>query len=217
MSAVSQLAKYRDYSKFLSNHQRAVVFYGAEWCAACKDISPLYERIANRYQKNIGFSYCDIDKAKLEFPSLPIMVAFYNGKQIDFMEGSNIQEMKNLIKKCILYEPTSGDSDDLGIMNDEEEFNPGRPERPELSRHQEDDNRKKHKKRSTHSDAEKSQSSRKRDHREERSQEHRNEHRQDHRNDHRKDHRQNKKEKSLERDNYDDEEYVSIIDMMNKQ
>jgi hypothetical protein len=112
MSRVEELTRFRDYEKFLMNNERCVVFYGAKWCEACNDIYPLYERIANRYYEKAGFAYCDIDKAKLEFDSIPVLLSFWKGKQVDHMVGSSIDNMKELIKNVIICTSYPYDSQD---------------------------------------------------------------------------------------------------------
>lgn len=101
---VIHIHNFDEYQKFKENYPRGVVFYGAVWCHACKDIEPLYKRICNRYHKRVALAHVDIDEAKLDFTAVPVFVALRNGKQIDNLEGADKDALKALIKKVIKSE-----------------------------------------------------------------------------------------------------------------
>lgn len=100
-SKVVEIRTGAEYDKFKQRNKRCVVFYGAEWCHACKDIEGLYARIANRYYKRVAMAHVDIDVAQLDFTHVPVFVALRNGKQIDSMEGADRAGLKELVKKAI--------------------------------------------------------------------------------------------------------------------
>ncbi|CAH6418454.1 Thioredoxin [uncultured virus] len=93
-----------DYLEF-KKYPRGIIFYGAEWCKACKEIEPLYKRICNRYHKKITMAHVDIDEAKLEFTAVPVFVAMHNGKQFDSLEGADRDALRTLVKKTIEFNP----------------------------------------------------------------------------------------------------------------
>src|SRR5437016_5016723 len=98
MSEVSIINNIDDYKRFKKKNERAIIFYGAKWCESCTQIYPLYVRIFKRYSLRLSFAYCDIDVAGLDFTTVPVLVTFWKGEEIDNMEGSNIIEMKKLIR-----------------------------------------------------------------------------------------------------------------------
>lgn len=101
---VIEITNKREYEKFKEKYNRSVVFYGAEWCHACKDIGRLYSRIANRYHKRVAMAHVDIDVANLDFTHVPVFAALRHGKQIDSMEGADRAGLKELVKKAIMAE-----------------------------------------------------------------------------------------------------------------
>lgn len=106
MSKVFEITNVGEYSAFKNNHPRAIIFYSAEWCTACKEIKPLYTRIANRYWKRVAMAYVDIDTCQLDFSSIPVFVALYEGKQINSMEGASESGLKALVKETIEHNTT---------------------------------------------------------------------------------------------------------------
>ena len=97
---VIHITNLQEYSEF-KKRPRGVIFYGAKWCKACKQIEPLYNRIGNRYHKQVALAHVDVDVANLEFSAVPVFVAMRNGKQIDSLQGSDKEGLKELIKKAI--------------------------------------------------------------------------------------------------------------------
>ena len=100
---VIEIHNVKEYEEF-KKHARGVVFYGATWCHACKDIETLYARIANRYHKRIAMAHVDIDEANLDFSEVPVFVALRHGTQIDSVEGADKKGLKLLIKNAITCE-----------------------------------------------------------------------------------------------------------------
>lgn len=107
-SKVIEINNVDDYQRFKEEHQRGIIMYSAEWCDACKDIYPLYVRIANRYYKRIGMAHVDVEKCQLSFDRVPVFVSFYEGKELDSIEGADVESLKNLIKEAIQFKPIEG-------------------------------------------------------------------------------------------------------------
>lgn len=102
MSNLIRIGNIEEYDKFKKSYKRSVIMYSAKWCDACKDIEPLYGRIAKRYHKRIAFGYCDIDKADLDFTAIPIFVSFKNGRHLNSIEGADPAQLRKLIKEAIV-------------------------------------------------------------------------------------------------------------------
>jgi thioredoxin-like negative regulator of GroEL len=106
MSQVIKLKNSGDYHKFKKSHRRGIIFYSAEWCSACEQIEPMYNRIANKYYRKIAFAHVDIDECNLDFSKIPVFVSFHNGKQLDSMEGADTETLKIFIKDAIRFNST---------------------------------------------------------------------------------------------------------------
>lgn len=103
MSSVVEIKNREGFEAF-KKHRRCVVFYGAEWCDACKGIENLYARIATRYRKKIRMAHVDVDKLQLDFSKVPIFVTYRKGKVLNTMVGANKEGLKELVKEAIQAE-----------------------------------------------------------------------------------------------------------------
>lgn len=104
MSKVIEITNLDQYETFKQAHRRGIIFYGAGWCHACKEIEPLYTRIANRYHKRIAMAHVDIDVCKLEFSKVPVFVSFRKGTQLDSMIGADNEGLKEFVKEAIAHD-----------------------------------------------------------------------------------------------------------------
>lgn len=100
-NSVAQLRSYNDYKSYTKKNRKCIVFYGANWCNACNNISGLYKRIADKYGHLVGFAYADIDDAGLDFTHVPVFIASVDGKPIGRLDGTNRDSLKELIKTLI--------------------------------------------------------------------------------------------------------------------
>jgi len=66
-------------------------FFGT-WCAPCRTLDPIIERVKNKVDSNVKFSYIDIDEnqqltAKYGVRSVPTVVIEKNGSVIKTLIG----------------------------------------------------------------------------------------------------------------------------------
>lgn len=108
-SKVVEISNIDDYQMFKERYPRGIIMYSAEWCEACKDIFPLYARIAARYHEMVAMAHVDIDVCGLDFNRVPIFVSLYQGEELDSIEGADKESLKRLIKEAILFEPQEED------------------------------------------------------------------------------------------------------------
>ena len=90
-----------DYNKFKRDHVRGVIMYSASYCAVCKEILPLYERIGKRYHDKVSLGFCDIDQCGLKLKSVPYYTIIYKGQKISEMDGVAVNSLKEFIKNAI--------------------------------------------------------------------------------------------------------------------
>lgn len=101
MSKVVQIHSFKDYEEFKNTNERGVIFYSAKKCDACRDIEPLYARVANRYHKRVAMAYADVDECNLNFKVIPVFVSFFQGEPLNRMEGVSAANLKLFIKEVI--------------------------------------------------------------------------------------------------------------------
>ena len=84
-----------------------LVDFWADWCAPCKQLTPILESIVKDYKGEIKLVKIDSEKnqdlsKQLQIQSLPTIYAFYEGQPIDGFSGAMPEnEVKEFIKKVI--------------------------------------------------------------------------------------------------------------------
>mgnify|MGYP006087651895 FL=1 len=84
-----------------------LVDFWADWCAPCKQLTPILESAVKDYKGEIRLVKIDSEKnqdlsKQLQIQSLPTVYAFYEGQPIDGFSGAMPEnEVKDFIKKVI--------------------------------------------------------------------------------------------------------------------
>lgn len=76
----------------------AVVDFFAEWCMPCLMLAPVIEDLAGKYQGKIKFAKLNVDEnqeiaQKFKVMSIPTLVIFRNGKEVDRIMGALPEEV----------------------------------------------------------------------------------------------------------------------------
>ena len=84
-----------------------LVDFWADWCAPCKQLTPILEKLVESYKGDIKLVKIDTEKnqelsQQLQIQSLPTVYAFYKGQPIDGFSGAMPEnEIKTFINKVI--------------------------------------------------------------------------------------------------------------------
>lgn len=87
--------------------QPVLVDFWAQWCAPCKVLMPILEKITTGYQGELLLAKvdCDIDQeivARLGIKSLPTVVLFKDGKPLDGFTGAQSEaDIRTLLSKYV--------------------------------------------------------------------------------------------------------------------
>ena len=87
--------------------QPVLVDFWAQWCAPCKVLLPILEKITTGYQGELLLAKvdCDIDQeivARLGIKSLPTVVLFKDGKPVDGFTGAQSEaDIRTLLSKYV--------------------------------------------------------------------------------------------------------------------
>lgn len=84
-----------------------IVQFGASWCYPCKQLKPKVEQIALDFL-SITFVYCDIDATmsfsqQMKVMSVPTLIAFHAGSEVDRAVGPNEAMVRNLAEKLLAH------------------------------------------------------------------------------------------------------------------
>ncbi len=90
-----------------SMHKPVLVDFWAQWCAPCKVLMPLLEKVTTSYQGELLLAKvdCDIDQdivARLGIKSLPTVVLFQDGKPVDGFTGAQSEtDIRAMLAKYV--------------------------------------------------------------------------------------------------------------------
>lgn len=76
----------------LMNEEAVLVDFFATWCGPCKMLSPVLEGVAEKMKDKVTIVKVDVDQspdlaAKFGVMSVPTMIMFKNGRQVDAFSG----------------------------------------------------------------------------------------------------------------------------------
>ena len=76
----------------LMNEKAVLVDFFATWCGPCKMLSPVLEGVAEKMKDKVTIVKLDVDRspdlaAKFGVMSVPTMIMFKNGRQVDAFSG----------------------------------------------------------------------------------------------------------------------------------
>ena len=110
----------------ISKDKKVIIDFFATWCGPCKKIAPEYLKLSEEY-KEIEFCKCDVDESSelseaFNVNALPTFIFLLNGKVINTVEGSDINELKKSTNELNnLTVNTSIDNVDKDSNNQEKE------------------------------------------------------------------------------------------------
>ena len=81
----------------LNSNIPVLVDFWAEWCGPCRMISPILEQLANSMERKVKVSKLNVDQnpeiaAEYNIQSIPSLVLFKNGKEINRIVGLSSRE-----------------------------------------------------------------------------------------------------------------------------
>lgn len=89
--------------ELIDGNTHVMVQLGASWCYPCKQLKPKVEKISFE-SPDIVFAYVDIDASpsycmKSKVMSVPTVIGYLNGIEVDRVVGSNESAVKDLLEK----------------------------------------------------------------------------------------------------------------------
>ena len=91
-----------DFNDIIANNKLVVVDFFATWCGPCRALSPYIDELATNHH-HILFAKANIDETpvianELDVKSLPCVVIFENGKEINRVVGFNKPKLQAIIE-----------------------------------------------------------------------------------------------------------------------
>ena len=93
--------------ELLASDKPLVLDFWAEWCAPCRAISPVIEKLSHDFEGKVNIGKCNIgvyDEIAVDFSirAVPTILFFKGGKLVDKQVGSIVEEaLKARIKNLL--------------------------------------------------------------------------------------------------------------------
>ncbi|GAK34838.1 putative protein [alpha proteobacterium Q-1] len=104
-----------------SKDRPVLVDFWAEWCAPCKQLTPMLETLVRGHKGKVALIKVDIEKnrdiaAQLQIQSVPTVYAFYKGQPVDAFQGALPEsQVRAFIDQLIKLSGDPGDGLDAMI------------------------------------------------------------------------------------------------------
>ncbi len=91
----------------LKSDKPAVIDFWAEWCAPCRQISPIIKDLAERYGDRVNIVKMDIEAhpntaAQYGVRAIPTILAFKNGQVVEQLQGARPKaDFEAMIEKLL--------------------------------------------------------------------------------------------------------------------
>ena len=87
-----------DFDKFAQSNGVAVVDVWAPWCGPCRMVSPIVDRLSDRYRGKVAFGKLNSDDhgekaGALGIMSIPTLLFYKEGKLVDRIVGAYPEEV----------------------------------------------------------------------------------------------------------------------------
>ncbi|KAI6163644.1 putative thioredoxin [Pisolithus thermaeus] len=101
---VEAITSYEEFRQFISSEELAIVDFYADWCGACKSISPVFETLSKKFG-TIKFRKVNAEEQKrlsqeVGIRGFPTFVVFRKGEIIHLMAGANPIELETLVQNA---------------------------------------------------------------------------------------------------------------------
>ena len=94
---------YDNLNKVLSQYDKTIVMYGANWCPDCVNSKPMFKKLSEQYD-DVAFIYSDSDKLPksrkyVEFEFIPTFVGFSKDKVVQHTNNAKKENLIDIINK----------------------------------------------------------------------------------------------------------------------
>ena len=88
----------REFEEYVKNNSYVIVKFKAEWCGPCKKISPFFNNMMSKMDKDVKLLVIDADTnrdicSKYRIRTIPTFISFLNGEPLFIYSTSNTEEI----------------------------------------------------------------------------------------------------------------------------
>ncbi len=94
-------------SEILQSDKPAIVDFWAEWCAPCRQISPIIQQLADEYGDQVKIVKMNVDESpstpgKYGIRAIPTVLAFQGGAVVEQVQGARPKSaFEEMVKKLL--------------------------------------------------------------------------------------------------------------------
>jgi thioredoxin 1 len=97
-----------EWNQALEKNTLLIADFTASWCGPCKQISPIFEKLAEENKDKMGFVKVDVDQqnslaAKYGVSAMPTFKVFLQGREIKEMRGADRNGLQTMINESIQF------------------------------------------------------------------------------------------------------------------
>lgn len=109
MSEIHYAKDEKDFEAYFRSNQLFVLNFTASWCPPCRAIKPHVDQFYETY-KNVEVLRIDIDENQKiakdnGIASIPTLIFYHNHKQVGYVKGANLGDIKANFEKLSKLEP----------------------------------------------------------------------------------------------------------------
>ncbi|CAK7208355.1 Thioredoxin-like protein 1 [Sporothrix bragantina] len=114
-SKVTHITSAAQFDGLLKSSKVVIADFFATWCAPCKMIAPVFEKIATQLGRENAVTFVKIDTdaqkdiaSKYSIRAMPTFLLFRDGNEIERVQGADPRKLESLVTKVALEAHTAG-------------------------------------------------------------------------------------------------------------